>query len=106
VTSVAACSPLGESGLFVRVDRARGVLTVVGELDAGTAPRLLEAAATVDPHGNLTIDLHGLLFIGAAGLNALVRIRIAQENQRLSLVGVSPQTARVLRAGGLAGLIA
>ena len=94
--------------MFVRVDHDRGVLTIVGEMDEFTAPRLLDAAATLDRHRDLTVNLRGLVFIGAAGLNALVRIRIAQQNRHreLWLVGVSPQTARVFRAGGLAGLVA
>lgn len=106
--SLGACAPSGEPDLIVRIDRARGVLSVSGEMDAATAPRLVEAAAALDRRGDLTVDLHGLAFIGAAGLNALVGIRIAQESghRELCLAGVSPKTARVFRAGGLAGMVA
>lgn len=104
---VSASPTVEEPDLFVRVDSTRRVLTVVGELDALTAPRLLEAAAILDQPGDVTVDLHGLVFIGAAGLNAIVDIHNTQQQLRrkLWLVGVSQQTKRVFRVGGLAGLV-
>jgi anti-anti-sigma factor len=100
--------PVGEPDLLVDVDCAQWMLTVVGELDDVTAPRLVDAAATLDRHGELTVDRHGLAFICAAGLNAVIEIGNAQKqrHRRLRLVGMSPRTMRVFRAGGLAGLVA
>jgi anti-anti-sigma factor len=106
--SVSDFTPVEEPGLRVDVDYTQRLLTVAGELDVLTAPRLLAAAATLNQPGDMTVDLRGLTFIGAAGLNAAVEIRNAQQERHweLWLVGVSLRTKRVFVAGGLAGLLA
>ena len=48
---------------------------VRGELDHASAPMLLEEVRPfLDEPGNLTVDLSGLTFVDASGMQAVVRI--------------------------------
>jgi anti-anti-sigma factor len=107
-TTASDFTPVREPGPCLDVDHTQRLLTLAGELDESTARRLLEAAATLNQPGDVTVDLRGLTLIGAAGLNAAVEIRNTQQERQwaLWLVGVSPRTTRVFLAGGLAGLVA
>lgn len=70
-----------DSDLLIGLNFCSGRLSLAGELDDATAPRLLEAATVLRDLGgsDLVIDLAKLDFVCAAGLNALVRIAAAQQ---------------------------
>jgi anti-anti-sigma factor len=88
---------------IVRVDRSRRALRVFGELDACSAPELIQASHELDPWVSVTICLESVEFIDAAGLGALVTLR---ERQRaaggtLTVINAPSRIARVFALGGL-----
>ena len=78
-------------GYGVEVDERDGcvVLTVSGEVDLGTAPRLRETLVGVvaDGHKHVVVDLSATEFLDSTGLGALVagfkRLRAHQGDMRL-----------------------
>ncbi|HVV09476.1 anti-sigma factor antagonist [Amycolatopsis sp.] len=82
------------------------VLAIEGELDLATAP---QAEALLLPRltgtGPLVLDLSGLTFLGAAGLNLLLRARLLATRQgiELRLVARSRAVLRVLELAREAG---
>ena len=77
------------------------VVTVCGDLDAGTAPRLRGAFSDlIETEGvrSLVVDLQGLTFIDSAGIYALVQARkhVRARGGVLALNGVSPGVHKVL----------
>nr|WP_243869543.1 STAS domain-containing protein [Amycolatopsis granulosa] len=85
------------------------VVTVTGEVDAGTIGRLrdgLEAARTgapVPPPPAVVLDLTGVGFIGSSGLALLVEVseECAAAGQELTLVCASRPVLRPLQLTGL-----
>jgi anti-sigma B factor antagonist len=78
-----------------------GRVAVTGEIDILTAPRLEAVlAAAVDAYDHLLVDLSGVTFMDAQGINVLLA---AHRNARgtLRVVDASPQSARVLRITGV-----
>ena len=75
-------------------------IKVAGEVDLTTAPRLsgLLNQATRSAHGPVEVDLAGVSFCDASGVNALVSARcsLTALGRRLVLVNVPAQIARVL----------
>ncbi|WAX57952.1 STAS domain-containing protein [Jatrophihabitans cynanchi] len=87
------------SGLAVRLDRSERRVTVSGELDLATVPRLNDVMSLllhVNP-GDSTIDVAGLSFIDAAGLSCLVAQSklLAAVGAKISIVGAIPRLRRV-----------
>ena len=84
-------------------------LAVIGALDIATHHALTQAATAVlhPPTRALVLDLHRVTFFGAAGVTALVNIRLAAANAgiRLALTGVRTNVQRVLDLTGTADLI-
>jgi anti-anti-sigma factor len=94
----------------VTVEEAHGQVQVrvrvVGELDAWTAPSLVEAlTAVADPAGvpaqslhEVELDLSQLSFLDTAGLSALSDSRLALQaaGWRFHLVGAQPNVGRLL----------
>jgi anti-anti-sigma factor len=80
-------------------------VTVRGELDIATAGQLATAlsAQLANGHHVVCLDLAGLSFCGAAGLNMLLAVHRAHQaaHGTLILARCSPQVARVLRLTGL-----
>jgi anti-anti-sigma factor len=76
-------------------------VAAAGEIDILTAPRL-EAAlrAALDAYDLVVVDLSGVTFMDAQGLNALLA---AHRDARgtLRVVDASPQSARLLRLTGI-----
>ena len=76
------------------------VLTVVGEVDLGTAGSLAEeaTAATSDGTANLVIDLGGVTFLDSSGLKVLVSAlkRTEKAGKSMSLAAVPRVVMRVL----------
>lgn len=79
----------------------RVVVTVRGDLDAATAPRLRAALDDLINNGSaqqLVVDLQGLTFLDSAGIYALVQaMKLASADGRnLTLSGTSPGAYKVL----------
>jgi anti-anti-sigma factor len=80
-------------------------LCVTGDLDLATADSLSRVAigALGLPGRVLVLDLHGVTFCDAAGVNALLRIHRAGSDtgSRLVLTGIQPAVRHVLDLVGL-----
>ncbi|MDX6583969.1 MAG: anti-sigma factor antagonist [Solirubrobacterales bacterium] len=82
------------------------LVTVMGELDVATAPRLratLEQALAAE--GDVEIDLRGCGFVDSSGIATLVwvAIRLKDRNRRLLLLGARERVRRILDLAGIAG---
>ncbi|MGA9598516.1 MAG: STAS domain-containing protein [Acidimicrobiia bacterium] len=82
-------------GIWTRV-------SVSGDLDMATAPRLLESSAEVD--GNLAIDLSGVRFIDSSGLRALFQLN--QTAEPVALISPSAVVQRLLSLTDMAQVFA
>lgn len=75
-------------------------VTVAGELDIAARPLLIAGLRAVlgDGPGRLVLDVSGLTFVDAAGLGALVAVRLRADRQTtvLHLAGVPPHMLRVM----------
>lgn len=84
------------------------VLTVGGEVDTLTAPRLGTALDDLldIPDDDLAIDLTGVTFLASSGLGALIRTahRAADEDRRLFVVATGRAVLRPLEVTGSAQL--
>ena len=91
--------------LSVVEDSGAVVITVSGELDLATAPRLREACTKAVQSGAETvrIDVGGLTFLDSSGLSVLVETHRELEARHASLVlhQVGERTRRVLDVAGL-----
>lgn len=83
-------------------DAAR--VTVRGELDVATAPRLDDALSEVEAPGrHVTVDLRALTFIDSSGINVLTAhaARAAAERVTLSIFPPGAPAARALDVAGV-----
>ncbi len=98
---------LGQAGLSVdtRVDGGRTVVSVVGELDVYTCPRLRDELTRLSAEGQhrLALDLRELAFTDSSGLGVLVGAvkRANNGGGKVALVAVRENILRVLRITGL-----
>ena len=81
-------------------------VTVIGELDVSTAPRLkrtLEDALTRD--GDVDLDLRGCGFVDSSGIATLVwvAVRMKERERRLRLLGARERVRRILDLAGISG---
>ena len=81
-------------------------VTVIGELDVSTAPRLkrtLEEALTRD--GDVELDMRGCGFVDSSGIATLVwvAVRMKERDRRLRLVGARDRVRRILDLAGISG---
>jgi anti-anti-sigma factor len=80
-----------------------------GEIDVSNADESVAFihASTLLHSGNVSIDCMDLLFIDAAGINALVALsnELREQGRTLSVVHVSPFLGRVLDICGLMELL-
>jgi anti-sigma B factor antagonist len=83
------------------LDQGR-VVTVAGEVDMATAPRLAECLVQFESD-HVVVDLTLVEFIDSSGLAALAAAtcRIARRGGRLVVRGASPITLRALEITGL-----
>jgi anti-anti-sigma factor len=84
----------------VRDEPHATVLTVSGELDMASSPRLAEALDRLHPtHGPIVLDLAGLEFIDVTGLHVLLqaRERTEQEGCRFTVVNASRAVRKLLK---------
>jgi anti-sigma B factor antagonist len=73
-------------------DGDRGTLTLSGELDIATVPRLDEAVAAMLAAGvqHLTIDLRPLSFLDSSGLRQFILLRDRAETESWKLELIRP----------------
>jgi anti-sigma B factor antagonist len=81
------------------------VLSLHGDIDLNTAPKLVEEAGRLIDDGSqvLVLDLSGVGFCDSSGLSALVRLRnrVQPLGGRVILAGPTPIVQRVLEVSGL-----
>ena len=98
-----------EFELVVTVLEEEAVISVIGELDFSTAPRLREQILELlkGNTSNLVIDLSRMEFVDSSGLGVLVAAmkRIRERNGRLMLRSPSANTSKVLQVSGLDKLL-
>jgi len=86
------------------------IIRVAGDLDIGTAPRLIATVVDLidEGCGRIDLDCSGVAFIDSAGIRALVvsRNEATQRGTILELVAASPSMSRVLEMTGLSSLLA
>jgi anti-anti-sigma factor len=82
-------------------------VTVAGEVDMATAPRLAETLVHF-ANGEVTVDISDVTFIDSSGLNALVAARrhIERRRSRLIVQGVTPLTRRLFEISGIDAILA
>jgi anti-anti-sigma factor len=89
-----------------RTTTAGAVITVQGELDVATAPRLRAAADALAPASGqvLVVDLAGVTFCDSSGISALIAARNVAEDAGagVALVAVPARLARTFALIGLA----
>ncbi|MFF0204523.1 STAS domain-containing protein [Streptomyces sp. NPDC005017] len=79
------------------------VITVTGEMDFDTSPALSRAAELIPPRcTTLQIDLSGVSFMDAGGLNLLLRLRRHHSagGSSFTLTGLRHQPTRLFRLTG------
>jgi anti-sigma B factor antagonist len=88
-----------------RTAAAGAVVTVAGELDVATAPRLRAgvAALVLAPGQRLVVDLAGVTFCDSSGISALIAARNVAEAAGAA-VALAAVPARLSRTFGLIGL--
>jgi anti-sigma B factor antagonist len=87
-----------------RHERGYPIVTVVGEIDIATAPRLRERLFELAARGRpLVADLDQVRFIDSAGLAALVGVakRAAAHGGSLHVVCARPKVRQLFRLTGL-----
>lgn len=80
------------------------IVSVAGEVDMLSAPRLEEAAqrALADTPPVLVLDLSSVTFLSSAGLSVLVRTeKLAGDNTDVHIVAAGPATLRPIQLMGL-----
>lgn len=86
--------------MSVLEDDTAVTVAVAGELDIAGRSLLIAGLRAVlgDDPGHLVIDVRGLTFVDAAGLGALVAVRLRADRQAtvLHLAGVPPHMLRVM----------
>ncbi len=96
--------------IAVRETAGQTWMSVRGELDILTAPKLRSALRTCAERsdGDVLLDLAGLDFIGALGLSVLIegRRRLEARRRRLSVVAPSACVRRLLELTDLAEMFA
>jgi anti-sigma B factor antagonist len=98
-----------EFELVVTVLEDEAVISVIGELDFSTAPRLREQILELlkGSTSNLVIDVSRLDFVDSSGLGVLVAAmkRMRERKGRLMLRSPSANTSKVLQVSGLDKLL-
>lgn len=108
----AADHPDGTPGypiLELSLDLEQRRICLAGELDIAGAPMLLDAISRLIRAGSssVCVDLSGLSFIDASGLNCLVTLdnQLAAAGAALHITGVRAGPRRIFALGGLNGLL-
>jgi anti-sigma B factor antagonist len=92
-------------GVEVSKQDGTAVLTVTGEIDIATAPRLREQVVTLVGQGEtrIVVDMEGVDFIDSTGLGALVGAlkRVRTQGGELAIVCTRPRLLKVFEITGL-----
>lgn len=87
-----------------RVEAVEGghLVTVAGEVDLGTAPRLAEVLAQFTT-GSVMVDLTDVTFLDSSGLNALVAAHrhIERRHETLTILGADDAVRRLFELTSL-----
>jgi anti-sigma B factor antagonist len=96
-------------GFSISEDTDPPVLTVRGEVDLASAPKLAAAMTELMDRGytNVAVDLGSVEFIDSSGLGVLVGSlrRLRDDGGDLVLRAASPAVTRILELTGLDGLL-
>jgi anti-sigma B factor antagonist len=101
----------GTDSLGFSVSREPGyaVLSVAGNVDAGTEQRFRDALASVLAHGvpRIVVDLSRVAFMSSAGIGVLMGVRrvLADAGGSLALASPHGEVAQVLSITGVAEVI-
>ncbi|HEX7096199.1 MAG TPA: STAS domain-containing protein [Acidimicrobiales bacterium] len=91
--------------VHIQSEDGRAVLTLVGELDLVSAPRLRSeiGALRSDDIEEVVVDLCGLTYIDSVGIGLLVatRRRLDAEGRKFCVRNPTPQVLRLLEITGL-----
>lgn len=86
-------------------DRSKGRVTLTGELDIATVPRVQQAVDAMLAEGvtQITIDLAGVGFVDSSGLRLFIVLdqRATSEGWTLALTRPTPQALTVFRVSGV-----
>ena len=86
-------------------DGAKGRVTLTGELDIATVPRVQQAVDAMLAEGvtQITIDLAGVGFVDSSGLRLFIVLdqRATSEGWTLALTRPTPQALTVFRVSGV-----
>jgi anti-sigma B factor antagonist len=97
--------PTDDLTIASTADGATATLTLVGELDAHTAPALADAIETAVAAGAtaIVVDANGLSFCDSSGIQVLIqaRERLVPNGGTVALVGVQRSVEKVLAVTGL-----
>jgi anti-sigma B factor antagonist len=82
------------------------LVSVVGEIDLATAPRLAETLVQF-ANGSVTVDLTDVTFIDSSGLNALVAAHrlLERRHSRLIVRGMTARTERLFEISGVGAVL-
>ena len=93
-------------GVVLTTDGENATITVSGEVDLATSPRVRDACLrAVDEHtGSVALDLGDVSFLDSSGISVLVQAhqRLAAEGRVLRIEVVSAPVRRVIEISGLA----
>jgi anti-sigma B factor antagonist len=98
---------LSTSSLSISVAQERGyaVVSVAGEIDAGTEQQFRDALTSVLARGvlRIVVDLAGVAFMASAGIGVLMGMRrvLAEEGGSLVLASPHGEVAQVLSMTGV-----
>jgi anti-sigma B factor antagonist len=89
-------------------DRPGGgsIVTVIGELDVSTAPKLRSTLEQALAHeGDVELDMRGCGFVDSSGIATLVwvAVRMKERERRLHLRGARERVRRILDLAGISG---
>lgn len=79
----------------IRIETGDGIITVTGEIDAGSAPAL--ASTIRATNGSIDLDLAAVTFIDSSALRVLIEAHqiVAARGDELAIVNPSPVARRL-----------
>jgi anti-sigma B factor antagonist len=108
--TISAPAANARGSFTVDLDASSRLITLAGELDAATAPLLLDAAdlLAVDHPEPVVVDLSAVRFVDSSGLGAIVRLRkrLLAGGGDLVVTGATGAPLRTFQLGGLGSLLA
>ena len=100
---------ISEFDIVASTDGDVGRVTITGELDTDSAPRLISTVheIAVPPRRGVELDCEGVTFLDSAGVRALIVARNEATKNGVDLVLVRPsaQLTRVIEMTGLVGFL-